>query len=255
MGTAFKATNPVADAKADRKRRAAFYTPMPLVERLIEWADLYEGCSVLEPSAGDGRIVHALKAAGADVFACEIDETLHPAITDAGAIMLARDFLSLTPQAYAAPYSRIVMNPPFTRDAWKRHVEHAWTLLGPHGKLLAIVPTAVVSALAEQTLKLPGCNHATAEVLDGSLFAEFDTKVRVAVLELDRRCDTETLGFRNGATANAIMTIQNDRELLKLWVRDRDAGKRRALREIAEGGGSTYGIDWQEVTDHLADYQ
>jgi hypothetical protein len=51
-----------------------FPTPVGLAKELVELADVRAGNLVLEPSAGTGRIVHALRAAGAhDVVAIERD--------------------------------------------------------------------------------------------------------------------------------------------------------------------------------------
>ncbi len=255
----FTPINAVADAVAARKLRQAFYTPLALVDKLAEWADISEETRVLEPSAGDGRLVHALRKRAGRVDACEIDTALHARIESAGGTIVGSDFLAFDPMAplrdCSTQYDAIVMNPPFRGRTWAKHVEHAWHMLAPGGTILSVVPAMAVQDLADCRLKLPECNRATYEELDSGLFAEYGTNVRVGVLEIVRFRDVECCGFRNGATSNAVLTIQNDRELLTAWVRDNASGKRRALREIATGGGSTYGIDWQEVTEHLAEYR
>ncbi|WP_439624121.1 hypothetical protein [Gemmata sp.] len=251
----FQPVNEVLDAKAARKRRQAFYTPLALVAKLVEWADVSEYTTCLEPSAGDGRIVHALRAAGAvSVAACEVEAAMHPRIESAGGTVVGTDFLAHS----GARYDRIVMNPPFKGKQCPRHIEHAWTLLAPGGVLLSVAPTTLVDDVREQRLNLHGCEWATVERLDGDLFKEFGTGIEVAVVELregrnDRPGDTG--GFANQATWNAALAIETDAEL-SATVRkdgcDRAALKQRVVREIVEGGGSGYGIAWSEVWEHVA---
>ena len=53
-----------------------FPTPAPLAAQIVEMAGVNSGEFVLEPSAGTGRIVDALLAAGARVTAVERDEKM-----------------------------------------------------------------------------------------------------------------------------------------------------------------------------------
>lgn len=249
----FSAVNEVLDAKTARKKRQAFYTPLTLVERLVEWADVSPGCRTLEPSAGDGRIVHQLKAAGVEsVDACEIEDGMHDRIRELGGEVVATDFLKFRP---ATPYHRIVMNPPFKGKQCERHIEHAWSMLAVGGKLISIAPTSLAEKLDYRKLDLPGCNHATHENIGGDWFKDFGTGVSVLVVELCREADQGVNGFRNWATFNAAVTIGSDRELLQK-IRKPDGEfdpfvRTQILKEIGKYGGSCYGIDWTEVEQHV----
>lgn len=53
--------------------RGYFPTPKPLVEQLLDLAELEAGCEVLEPSAGRGAIAEAAAARGAVVDCIELD--------------------------------------------------------------------------------------------------------------------------------------------------------------------------------------
>lgn len=139
--TTFKPVNEVADAKAARKARQAFYTPLPLVERLVEWADVYPTARTLEPSAGDGRIVHAMRAAGVEqVDFCEIEYGLVGRSQEAGGSWVGGDFLEYLVGEH---YDRVVMNPPFKGKTFAKHIEHAWQVLAPGGRVVAVAPTSV----------------------------------------------------------------------------------------------------------------
>jgi hypothetical protein len=59
------------------------------------------------------------------------------ALTLLGFPPLGRDFLSATPHPI---YDRILMNPPFSEDAYIEHVRHAYHWLAPGGEIVAVLP-------------------------------------------------------------------------------------------------------------------
>ncbi|MBT3196238.1 MAG: PLxRFG domain-containing protein [Gammaproteobacteria bacterium] len=66
--------DPIKQAERDlvgRKIEGYFPTPAPVVERMLEEADIEPGMKILEPSAGKGNIADALKEAGAEVDTIE----------------------------------------------------------------------------------------------------------------------------------------------------------------------------------------
>lgn len=119
----------------EKKKYQAFFTPPDLAAQVAEMADV-EGQTVLEPSAGYGSLADACLAAGADRVECV---ELHP--ENAAKLRVKEyqttegDFLAQSPK----PYSRIVMNPPFTKDQDIKHVSHALRFLAPGGVLVAIM--------------------------------------------------------------------------------------------------------------------
>jgi hypothetical protein len=118
-----------------------FPTPPNVVDRLIELADLRPGMDVLEPSAGRGAIVSRLHAAGCKVTCIELlaDNAAH--LTDAGAHQfLVADFLAVGPMR---GFERVVMNPPFAKQADIRHVMHAHRFLLGGGLLVAVMSNGV----------------------------------------------------------------------------------------------------------------
>lgn len=111
-----------------------FPTPYAVAIDLVELADIEPGHSVLEPSAGTGAILDAIKATvpSAIVEAVEYNQALAQAL---GA--RCADFLALTPQELGT-FDRIVMNPPFGGAADIKHIRHALNFLKPGGRLVAI---------------------------------------------------------------------------------------------------------------------
>lgn len=114
-----------------------FDTPPELATRLVDIAEVKPDMSVLEPSAGTGNIVAAIKAAGGIPFGVEIDPKrwgLCP--QEIARMIVLGDFLKQDPSPL---YDRVVMNPPFAERADIRHVLHAAKFLKPGGRLAAIV--------------------------------------------------------------------------------------------------------------------
>lgn len=112
-----------------------FPTPPALVDQLIAEAGIKPGMKVLEPSAGKGDIADALRRAGAQVDAVELGGPPRAILEAKGHNVVGGDFD--TYEAPAGGYDRVVMNPPFSRDA--EHVRRAFDMLAPGGRVVAIV--------------------------------------------------------------------------------------------------------------------
>lgn len=115
-----------------------FPTPPAVVDRLVEQADIGPGMRVLEPSAGKGDIAVALRDAAENVTVDtgEMSSTLRDILEAKGFDAKPGDFL----EHQAEPvYDRIVMNPPFGNDSGASHVRHAYDMLKPGGRLVAVM--------------------------------------------------------------------------------------------------------------------
>jgi hypothetical protein len=122
-----------------------FPTPRPLIERVLDLADLRADHSVLEPSAGKGDILDAIidrfPSIGPYLFAVEISSDLVEIIDLKGYKYECADFLTIDPAKYQV--DRIVMNPPFENGQDVDHVTHALKMLKPGGRLVAIMSEGV----------------------------------------------------------------------------------------------------------------
>lgn len=119
-----------------------FPTPPRVVARLVELAEVPTNARLLEPSAGRAAIASAFKDVAA-VDAVELlDENVaalkaHDWITS----ITQADFLTIDPEPV---YDRVVMNPPFGKQADIRHVRHAARFLKPGGRLVAVMSAGVL---------------------------------------------------------------------------------------------------------------
>jgi hypothetical protein len=113
-----------------------FSTPMDIAREMVDLADIQPGMKVLEPSAGKGNLLEAMIAAqpDADYRAIEQNYSLREILTAKGHALVDDDFLGHKDGGY----DRILMNPPFENGQDMAHVQHAYELLAPGGKLIAI---------------------------------------------------------------------------------------------------------------------
>ncbi|MFC8671535.1 hypothetical protein ACFUEN_02530 [Streptomyces griseorubiginosus] len=118
--------------------RGYFPTPNPLVEQLLDLAELEAGCDVLEPSAGRGAIAEAAAARGAVVDCIEVGTARAEHIRGGGYAceVTNADFLTVQVERH---YQRVIMNPPFADRQDIRHVQRALRFVKPGGLVVAVM--------------------------------------------------------------------------------------------------------------------
>jgi hypothetical protein len=87
-----------------KKTLEQFFTPADLARQLVELAQIGPEDRVLEPSAGSGRLIEAMIAAGVPrlkIAAVEIDPDLADELDAGLAFVLASDFLAVPELAFA----------------------------------------------------------------------------------------------------------------------------------------------------------
>jgi len=159
-------------------------TSHALAADMVDRAKIESGHSVLDPEAGTGRILRAIRTAphlqgfgkSAIRTAVEINGALCDAlrINEAGAEILQRDFLRCGDEL--GKFDRIIMNPPFANAQDIAHIKHALTMLKPGGRLVALCANG--PRQNEQLRPLAG----VWEVLPPGSFAESGTMVNVVLL-------------------------------------------------------------------------
>lgn len=160
-----------------------FPSPPAVVARLIELASLHEGMRVLEPSAGTGAIASACADAGTKVDCCELMDANYAALAadDRFGAVWHMDFLLLEP---VAAYDRVLMNPPFAKQADIKHVTHALNFLKPGGLLVSVMASSVAfrdNKLTQDFRSLMRERGGWIEDLPDGSFKESGTMVRTII--------------------------------------------------------------------------
>jgi len=152
-----------------------FPTPSRIVDQMLKAADLFDGCTVLEPSAGRGAIAFAAANCGATVDAIELMEANfnHLRVTGNLQNITRADFMDVEP---VAKYDRVLMNPPFSKRQDVKHVNHARKFLKPGGKLVAIMSAGVEFRQDKLTQEFRGSVTSIEKLPEGS-FKESGTMV------------------------------------------------------------------------------
>lgn len=146
---AFDATVQAGEVIDPKKFFQFFETPKPVVDRMIELAELKNSDMVLEPSAGKGAIAYALKPLVKTVVCYDINPEMVKVLSN-DFLPLCADFLEmeLVPDCDA-----IVMNPPFSKFQDIDHVLKAFECLKPEGRLVAVMSEGTFFRTTKKALK------------------------------------------------------------------------------------------------------
>lgn len=160
-----------------------FPTPPELAKRVCELANLKDGICVLEPSAGTGNLVQAIRdLVDTEIVGVEINRDLcnHLSKRFESFVLNVRcaDFLSLNGEL--GKYERIVMNPPFQNGSDIKHIKHAIEHLADGGRLVAICANG-----PRQKEELEPLASVWIDLEDGT-FKEQGTNVRTALIVIDK---------------------------------------------------------------------
>ena len=165
-----------------------FPTPKPLARRVVELAQISAGHSVLEPSAGNGALADEVRRVCPNVARLDCVELLPDncaTLSSKGYRTEQADFLT-----WSSPdlFDRVVMNPPFARQADIDHVTKAWSHVRPGGRLVAIMSAGVVFRENKKSIRFreffdtDGCYERNE---DGA-FKESGTMVNTITVTMDK---------------------------------------------------------------------
>lgn len=125
-----------------------FPTPDSTAIDMIQMAQLGPDMKVLEPSAGMGHIAEKIRAAGVEPDVIEYSAPRRELLEKKGFTVIGEDFKRVTQDTIVDDepiglYDRIIMNPPFSNRQDAEHVQHAYGLLKPGGRIVAIMGEGV----------------------------------------------------------------------------------------------------------------
>lgn len=188
-----------AAPKPARTAEGYVATPPALADEIITRYTfihaLPAGAAVLEPSAGDGALVRAIRRVNPHVVVTGVEPNVERAAHIAvppplliGVPATLEEFSAATEQRFAA----VVMNPPFAVPGqptlWIDHVRLAWDLLTPGGRLVSIVPAGFAdrSDRRHTAMRAFITEHGGAAPLPADAFVASGTGVRTYVVWADR---------------------------------------------------------------------
>jgi predicted RNA methylase len=179
-----------------KKTFQQFDTPIELASEMAILAEIGPDTTVLEPSAGAGRLLlAALESARMEnLTAIELDAERSARLVTrfVGALIYPQaDFLEWADRAAGhRAYDVVLMNPPFAGNQDIAHVRRAWQFLKPGGRLVAIMSlhSAFASDRASQEFRgwLSEIEGTTRDVAPGT-FSESGTEVRAQLIFARKR--------------------------------------------------------------------
>ena len=174
-----------------------FPTPAVIVDKMIELADLNNRQLILEPSAGQGHIVKKIiehMDTHSQVLVCEnLQENVH--ILEELGLTVEGEFFEFVEECNGSGengmlFDRIIMNPPFERQADIDHVTAAYGLLAPGGVLVTIMSAGVLFRENKKTVEFrDNIMEPYGTYLDrlpAGAFKESGTMVNTILLRLDK---------------------------------------------------------------------
>ena len=170
----------------DKQQELGYFpTPEPVIERLLDLADIQPEMLVLEPSAGQGAIAAAIVPITERLDCFEIDADNVEVLQKVTFRHLQVDFLTLPPYAL---YDRVVMNPPFAKQADIRHVLHAFKFLKPGGRLVSVMSAGVefrTNKLTTDFRQFVAAHNGTIEKLPEGSFSASGTDISTLIVTMD----------------------------------------------------------------------
>jgi hypothetical protein len=124
----------------DQRAHQYYPTPDAIAVAAVEAAQIGPEHMCMEPSSGTGALAVLMPR---ERTLCVEISGIHCAVLRAkGFEVVEADFLGCSVESVGR-HDRIVMNPPFSDGRAQRHAEHAFSLLKPGGRLVAVLPASM----------------------------------------------------------------------------------------------------------------
>lgn len=175
-----------------------FDTPAQLADHVADLAGVHEDMTILEPSAGIGNLVAAVlkrlpTPAKIIIRANEIDAKRRRHLSERfgaepGVRYGMADFLTVDPETIRSRYDRVVMNPPFAKQADITHVMHASRFVKPGGRLVSVMSASVTFRSDAKTTafrEFVDANDGEIERLPDGAFKESGTAVKAVIVSIN----------------------------------------------------------------------
>lgn len=158
-----------------------FETPYKLAQQMVYRADITQGDTILEPSAGRGGIAHVLEDEGYDCDVVELNDKNREFLTENGFNIVGTDFLKFNER-----YDIIIANPPFTKQQDIDHVNHMIDIANK--RVISVMSAGVTFRTNKKTVQFRERVESLGgiiEMLPENSFAESGTKVNTCLVIVD----------------------------------------------------------------------
>lgn len=179
--------------KRNLKKEFQFFgTPAALADRLVELANPSEKDAILEPSAGQGAIIHAinryLSIEPDEIFCYELMPLNVTFLGKIGNVsMLGEDFLKHDSNN---KFDVIIANPPFTKNQDIDHIRHMFACLKESGTLVTVCsPHYRRTSGKKETEFKNWLQQLGAEIIDvpAGTFKESGTSIATVIIKIHKR--------------------------------------------------------------------
>lgn len=189
------------------KELGFFPTPQDLASRIVALADVQNRHWVLEPSAGKGALIEAVKSAAPsarveayELLAKNVDDLVDslieklsrcvkPSPTLLPTLGIRVNYADFLEVPIRAEFDRVVMNPPFAKRADIAHVRRAYQWLKEGGRLVSVMSAGVAwreDRLAKEFRQFVQERSGTIQQLPEGSFHTSGTEVNTVVVCIDR---------------------------------------------------------------------
>lgn len=183
-----------------KKEFQFFATPEPIADYLVELAQLKNTDIILEPSCGQGAIIKAINKAVKAIPHCyELMEVNRLVLQKSNLKfnLIGEDFFEANSDVGA--YTKIIANPPFSKNQDLTHVLEMYNRLAVNGRLVSIVSTSWVQGSQKKQIE----------------FREFLKSVNAQILDIEKGA------FKESGTmiASKIIIINKKETTMKTMTR------------------------------------
>lgn len=167
-----------------------FPTPKEIGQQMCRMAELNSDCIVLEPSCGRGDLADVIYAAGVvNVHGVEINPDMQKYLVDKPyGFEVGVNFLEYANvEEHQNVYTRIIMNPPFSKHQDVDHIFAAYKMLAPGGILVSVVSPSPFWRTDRKSIEFQKwIQDVDAEVVDvpEGAFKESGTMIRTKIIKV-----------------------------------------------------------------------
>jgi hypothetical protein len=171
-----------------KKEFQFFATPQKLADELVQLADLKNHDTVLEPSAGQGAIIKAINEVCEVVPDCfELMDVNRLVLSKSGLRfnLIGDDFFNHDGKTY----TKIIANPPFTKNQDIDHIRGMYKCLSRGGRLVSIASESWVTGSQKKQVDFRDwLDEVGAEILyvEKGVFKESGTMVGGKIIIIDK---------------------------------------------------------------------